>query len=62
MRAALLASVMVLLLTGGCSDDKVAVPGDANSVQHLKRDCADAKWRDQNLGLWYSLCRQPLRW
>ncbi len=51
------------LLAGGCSDDKVVPPADqASSEQILKRDCADAKWREQNLGLWYSVCRQPLRW
>ena len=32
------------------------------SEDTLKRNCADPKWRDQNLGLWYSVCRQPLRW
>lgn len=60
MRAA---AVALPLLASGCSDDKPAtVAGDVNSEQNLKRDCADPKWRDQNLGLWYSLCRQPLRW
>jgi hypothetical protein len=28
----------------------------------LKRDCADDKWKQQNLGLWYSVCRQPMKW
>ena len=36
------------------------VPGDANAEQHLKQDCANPAWKDQNLGLWYSLCRKPL--
>ena len=61
MRAMLLAAAAALLLSG-CSGDKQAAPGDANSEQNLKRDCANEKWREQNLGLWYSLCRQPLRW
>jgi hypothetical protein len=51
------------ILAGGCSDDKPAASaGKASSEEILKRDCADPKWRDQNLGLWYSVCRQPLRW
>ena len=51
------------ILASGCSDDKpVATPSQASSEQILKRDCADPKWREQNLGLWYSVCRQPLRW
>jgi len=28
----------------------------------LKRDCADPNWKQQNLGLWYSVCRQPMKW
>ena len=53
----------VAILTSGCSDDKpVSTASEASSEQALKKDCADAKWREQNLGLWYSVCRQPLRW
>lgn len=65
MRAALLVLMLgSVLLLGGCSGKSGFVPtkGDLNSEDHLKRDCADPKWRDQNLGLWYSLCRQPLSW
>ena len=51
------------ILASGCSDDNpVSTPSQASSEQILKRDCADPKWREQNLGLWYSVCRQPLRW
>jgi hypothetical protein len=28
----------------------------------LKKDCSDEQWKQQNLGLWYSVCRQPMRW
>ena len=35
---------------------------DANAEELLKKNCADPKWKEQNLGLWYSVCRQPLRW
>jgi hypothetical protein len=52
------------VLASGCgSDDKPALPASkVSSEEILKRDCADPKWREQNLGLWYSVCRQPLRW
>jgi hypothetical protein len=54
----------VAFLLSGCfgSDKPIATAGDAASEHNLKRDCADAKWKEQNLGLWYSLCRQPLHW
>ena len=32
------------------------------SPEVLKKNCADPKWKEDNLGLWYSVCRQPLRW
>ena len=56
-------AMVVATLAGGCSDDKpaAATAGSTNSEEVLKRDCADPKWRDQNLGLWYSVCRPPLR-
>jgi len=54
----------VAILASGCGSDDKPLPtqSDASSEQILKKDCADPKWRDQNLGLWYSVCRQPLRW
>jgi hypothetical protein len=53
------------ILLGGCShDDKppVSTESEASSEEILKKDCADPKWKEQNLGRWYSVCRQPLRW
>jgi hypothetical protein len=32
------------------------------SDEILQKDCADEQWKQQNLGLWYSVCRQPMRW
>ena len=63
MRAACVL-LAVALLAGGCSGDKpvAATANQGTSEEILNKNCADAKWRDQNLGLWYSLCRQPLRW
>jgi PBP1b-binding outer membrane lipoprotein LpoB len=54
----------VAVLLGGCGSDTtpVAAQSDATSEQILKKDCGDPKWKEQNLGLWYSVCRQPLRW
>lgn len=51
-------------LLAGCSDDSAKPPpgSEASSEQILKKDCNDPKWKEQNLGLWYSVCRQPLRW
>lgn len=63
-RAILLLWLVALPLpAGGCSDDKPrTVAGPTLSEDGLKRDCNDPKWKDQNLGLWYSVCRKPMRW
>jgi lipocalin len=62
VRAVFVVLAAVILLCG-CSDDKPVSPASqANSEEILKKDCADPKWREQNLGLWYSVCRKPLRW
>jgi hypothetical protein len=59
----LLVAAILAGLAGGCSSDKPAAgAAQERSEQVLKKDCNDQKWRDQNLGLWYSLCRQPLKW
>ena len=65
MRAVFVALAVAILVSGCGSDDKpVPTPAasQGSSEEILKRDCADPKWREQNLGLWYSVCRQPLRW
>lgn len=66
VRPALIAIVAAALLAA-CSwfgSDEPAKPtGDsASSEQILKKDCADPKWKEQNLGLWYSVCRPSLTW
>ena len=55
---------LAALLVAGCSDSKPAAPpsNPTASADVLKKDCSDPKWREANLGLWYSVCRQPLRW
>ena len=63
MRAVFLVLAVAILASGCGSDDKpLSTQSDASSEQILKKDCADAKWKEQNLGLWYSVCRQPLHW
>jgi hypothetical protein len=52
----------VAVLVGGCSGDNSNFASPAKSEAILNKDCADAKWKEQNLGLWYSVCRQPARW
>ena len=52
----------VLLLAAGCGDDKPVASASEASAETVKKDCADPKWKEQNLGLWYSVCRQPLQW
>jgi hypothetical protein len=53
---------MVALSVAACSDDEPVTVSKADPEQVLQRDCNDAKWKQQNLGLWYSVCRQPMRW
>ena len=51
------------LAAGGCSSDKPAPFADRRaSDEILRRNCADPQWREQNLGLWYSVCRPSLHW
>lgn len=68
--AAMAISAAVLL--AGCSwfgsdnpEQAAADSGSAasgSSAEILKKDCSDPHWKEQNLGLWYSVCRPPLRW
>jgi hypothetical protein len=48
---------------GHKGDDQAATAGPTmSSDEVLKKDCSDPNWKQQNLGLWYSVCRQPMRW
>ena len=62
MRAVFLVAAAIIL--SACSGDKAspAAASQDSSEEILKKNCADPKWKEQNLGLWYSVCRQPLRW
>jgi hypothetical protein len=53
----------LLIVMAGCSSDTPVPHSDPQaSAALLKKDCEDPKWKEENLGLWYSVCRQPLRW
>jgi len=63
MRSGILAVVIGAL--AACSDSTTPPPPQSDptaSATILKKDCSDPKWQAENLGLWYSVCRQPLRW
>jgi major membrane immunogen (membrane-anchored lipoprotein) len=62
VRAVFFALAAAILLSGCGSDKPASTATDANAEETLKKNCADEKWKEQNLGLWYSVCRQPLRW
>jgi hypothetical protein len=54
---------LVIVALAACSSSTPAPPSDPTaSAAILKKDCSDPHWREENLGLWYSVCRQPLRW
>lgn len=54
---------IVLVAVAACSSSAPAPPSDPTaSAAIVKKDCSDPKWREENLGLWYSVCRPPLRW
>jgi hypothetical protein len=62
MRSAILVAVIGAL--AACSDSTPSAPQSdpTASAAILKKDCSDPKWQEENLGLWYSVCRQSLRW
>jgi len=54
---------ILMIALGACSSSTPAPPSDPTaSAAIVKKDCSDPKWQEENLGLWYSVCRQPLRW
>jgi hypothetical protein len=63
-RAFLCVLAATAILAAGCSDDKPTITkqSEASSDAILKRDCASPQWKQQNLGLWYSVCRKPVSW
>ena len=63
--AAVRSGILALaIVAAACSSDSATPPPSdpTASAALLKKDCADPKWKEENLGLWYSVCRQSLRW
>ena len=61
LRVEIMAILAVAL--AACSSATAPPPADPQaSAAIVKKDCSDPKWQEENLGLWYSVCRQPLRW
>jgi hypothetical protein len=50
------------ILAAGCSDDKPVITSQSQATSDaiLQRDCASPEWKQENLGLWYSVCRKPV--
>lgn len=61
MRLAVVA--LIALLLAACSDGTPVAPASATeSAAMVAKNCANPQWKDKNLGLWYSVCRQPINW
>jgi hypothetical protein len=54
-------AALIGALLSGCSGPTPVVPA-TESAEMVQKNCADPHWKDQNLGLWYSVCRTPMRW
>jgi hypothetical protein len=56
-------AALIAVLMSACSDSNSVAPADTTeSAAMVQKNCADPHWKDQNLGLWYSVCRTPMRW
>jgi hypothetical protein len=56
-------AALIAVLLSACSDSSSVEPADpTESAAMVQKNCADPHWKDQNLGLWYSVCRTPMRW
>lgn len=55
-------ALLAVFLTA-CSDSTPVAPANATELAAMvEKNCADPQWKDKNLGLWYSVCRQPMHW
>lgn len=61
MRLAILALTAIALAACSDSSPPPTVKTEASAAL-VKHDCSDPSWRKENLGLWYSVCRPPMRW
>jgi len=61
-RSAIVLAAITATLVSCSGGDAPPPPNTQASTEIVKKDCADPKWKDENLGLWYSICRKPLNW
>ncbi|HEX5452506.1 MAG TPA: hypothetical protein VFX06_01840 [Stellaceae bacterium] len=56
--------MLALGILAGCSDSGPPAPPEnrVKEQQVLLEHCGDQTWKEQNLGLWYSVCRPTMRW
>jgi hypothetical protein len=55
--------VLLAIFLVACSDSPPVAPASATeSAEMVRKNCADPQWKDKNLGLWYSVCRQSVDW
>jgi hypothetical protein len=57
-----IAALIAGFLSGCSNATPVAPPENTESAAMVEKNCADPHWRDQNPGLWYSVCRPSVRW
>ena len=60
MRQGLLIAVALGLLVAGCGGGRSSdrdPEQDARDAAQQAKDCADPKWKEAHLGLWYTVCR-----
>lgn len=55
-------AVLAIFLAACSGSNPVAAPSATESAEMVEKNCADPQWKDKNLGLWYSVCRQPMHW
>ena len=54
---------MIAAMLAACgSSSAPATAGATESAAMVRKKCDDPHWRQQNLGLWYSICPTPMRW
>ncbi len=54
--------VIMAAALAACSSSPPAKPGPTELAAMVRKQCNDPHWRQENLGLWYSICPAPMRW
>jgi hypothetical protein len=53
--------ILTAAILAGCSHSVTPRPDEATPAM-VAKDCANPHWKQENLGLWYSICRKPMQW